>query len=57
MLQEMLFGDDNVLLDIEAQVDVKVGTVLGNLVVRKVPAKGKIPVKGSSSPWSLGSNL
>lgn len=57
LLQEMLFGDSDVLLDVEALVDVKVGTVLGNLAVRGVPAKGQIPVKGSSPFWSSESNL
>jgi hypothetical protein len=48
VLQKMLFGDGDVVLDVKATVDVKVGTVLGNLAVKGVPAKGKIPVKRSS---------
>ncbi|KAF4123812.1 hypothetical protein GMORB2_5528 [Geosmithia morbida] len=45
VLQEMLFGDEDVLLQVQASVDVKVGTVLGNLPLKGVPANGTIPVK------------
>jgi hypothetical protein len=51
ILQKMLFGDKNVLVDIDAKVDVNVATALGNLVLKEVPAQGKIPVKRSSSAW------
>lgn len=57
VLREMLFGSEDLLLDVEAAVDIKVGTVLGDLAVKRVPAKGKIPVKRSSSSWSLEKNL
>jgi hypothetical protein len=52
VLRKMLFGKEDILLDVNAAVDVKVGTVLGELAVKGVPAKGKIPVKRSSSSWS-----
>lgn len=50
VLQKMLFGDGDLILDVIAAVDVQVGTVLGDIAVKGVPAKGKIPVK-SSSLW------
>ncbi|KAJ2907149.1 hypothetical protein MKZ38_007664 [Zalerion maritima] len=45
VVQEVLFGNDKLMLDIKALVDVKVETVLGQLVLKDVPAEGKIPVK------------
>lgn len=57
VLRKMFFGKDDILLDVEAAVDIKVGTVLGDLAVKGVPAKGKIPVKRSSSSWSSEKNL
>jgi hypothetical protein len=47
VLQALLFGGEAVL-SIKALVDVKVQTVLGELVVKAVPAEGKIPVKRPS---------
>ncbi|KAH7015244.1 hypothetical protein EDB80DRAFT_605705 [Ilyonectria destructans] len=46
VMQKLLFGDEDLLLDVEAAVDVRVSTVLGILTIKKVPAKGKIPVNG-----------
>ncbi|KAH6610199.1 hypothetical protein Trco_000219 [Trichoderma cornu-damae] len=45
VMGELLLGDKDILLDVESLVDVKVSTVLGDLVIRDVPAKGKLPVK------------
>ncbi|CAH0021977.1 unnamed protein product [Clonostachys rhizophaga] len=45
VLQKMLFGGRDIILDVEAAVDAKVGTVLGSLTVKGVPAQGQIPVK------------
>ncbi|SPO05654.1 uncharacterized protein DNG_08341 [Cephalotrichum gorgonifer] len=45
VLQALLFGGRDVILDIDAAVHVKVKTVLGELVLKDVPTKGKIPVK------------
>lgn len=45
VLQELLFGGKPVILDIDAAVDIKVVTALGKLIVKDVPAEGKIPVK------------
>ncbi len=45
VLQALLFGGKAVQLDIDAAVDIKVVTALGKLIVKDVPARGKIPVK------------
>lgn len=50
IIQALLFGTDEIVLDIKAKVDVKVETVLGMLAVKGVPAEGKIPLK-RLSPW------
>ncbi|AEO71622.1 a551c57f-a62b-414d-9d7e-566b1074c519 [Thermothielavioides terrestris] len=44
VIQALLFGGRQVILGVEALVDVRVETILGELVVKAVPAKGKIPV-------------
>ena len=48
VLQQLLFGGREVILDIDAAVHVKVKTVLGELVLKDGPTKGKIPVKRPS---------
>lgn len=48
VMQQLLFGGRDVILDIDASVHVKVKTVLGELVLKDVPTKGKIPVKRPS---------
>ena len=48
VLQALIFGGKDVLLDIKALVDIKVETALGELVLNKVPTEGKIPVKRPS---------
>ncbi|KAK4154135.1 hypothetical protein C8A00DRAFT_14719 [Chaetomidium leptoderma] len=57
VVQALLFGGREVMLSVKALVDVKVQTILGELVVKAVPAEGKIPVKplgkdlmGSAAP-------
>ncbi|KAI0398892.1 hypothetical protein F4802DRAFT_591654 [Xylaria palmicola] len=45
VVQALLFGNKPIQLGIQALVDVKVETSLGELVVKEVPAEGKIPVK------------
>ncbi|KAI9158454.1 hypothetical protein HJFPF1_06449 [Paramyrothecium foliicola] len=45
ILQKLLFGEKNLLIDVDARVDVKAATVLGSLVLKEVPAQGQIPVK------------
>lgn len=50
VIQALLFQGQTVLLDIDAKVAVKVETVLGELVMKDIPAEGTIPVKRPSSP-------
>ncbi|KAI0181946.1 hypothetical protein GGR52DRAFT_568154 [Hypoxylon sp. FL1284] len=45
VIQTLLFGGETVRLRVKALVDIKVQTTLGNLVLKEVPAEGKIPVK------------
>lgn len=47
VIQALLFGGKGVVLTIKADVNVKVITALGDLVVRKIPAEGSVPVKRS----------
>jgi hypothetical protein len=49
VIERLLFGGKSVRLDIDAAVDIKVQTALGELIVKDVPAEGKIPVKRPSS--------
>lgn len=51
VMQKLLFGNKDILLDVNSAVDAKVSTVLGDLVLKEVPAKGQIPVKRPSSSW------
>ncbi|KAI1132588.1 hypothetical protein F5Y10DRAFT_197349 [Nemania abortiva] len=45
VVQALLFGSKPIQLDVQALVDVKVETSLGELILKEVPADGKIPVK------------
>ncbi|RCI17369.1 hypothetical protein L249_2403 [Ophiocordyceps polyrhachis-furcata BCC 54312] len=45
IMQKLLFGDGDIVLDVKAAVDIRVATVLGKLALRKIPAEGKIPIK------------
>lgn len=45
VIQAIIFGGSGVMLKVEALVDVTVSTVLGELVIKKLPAEGVIPVK------------
>lgn len=51
IIQQLLFGDEDIILDVNSTVDAKVSTVLGDLIIRGVPATGKVPVKRPSSMW------
>lgn len=51
IVQKLLFGNQDVTLDVQSSVDVRVATVLGRLVLRGIPASGKIPVKRPSSTY------
>lgn len=48
VIQALLFGGKQVMLSVKALVDTKVQTVLGEFVVKGVPAEGRIPVKRPS---------
>jgi len=48
VIQALIFGGKEIMLSVQALVDVKVQTILGELVVKAVPAEGKIPVKRPS---------
>ncbi|KAK4166193.1 hypothetical protein QBC43DRAFT_206527 [Cladorrhinum sp. PSN259] len=45
VIQALLFGGKTITLDVDALVDVKVQTILGELVLKSVPADGTIPLK------------
>lgn len=45
VIQALLFGGKEVVLSVKALVDVKVQAILGQLVVKGVPAEGAIPLK------------
>ncbi|KEY70394.1 hypothetical protein S7711_06562 [Stachybotrys chartarum IBT 7711] len=45
VLQKVLFGDDDINLDVKALVHIEVSTVLGSLFLKDVPAQGTFPVK------------
>jgi hypothetical protein len=40
-----MFGGKTVMLTIKAAVDVKLSTVLGEMVIKAMPAEGVVPVK------------
>ncbi|KAI9785720.1 MAG: hypothetical protein M1839_008737 [Geoglossum umbratile] len=56
VVQALVFGGKGVLLDIKADVDIKVGASFGKFAIKGIPAKGKVVVKpisrgfGSFSP-------
>jgi hypothetical protein len=47
VVQALVFGGKGVLLDIKADVDVKVGASFGKFAIKGIPAKGKVVVKRS----------
>ncbi|KAJ5655431.1 hypothetical protein N7507_007381 [Penicillium longicatenatum] len=44
LVQDMLWGNDEVILHVDAKVDAKVSTGLGQFAVRGIPADGNVPV-------------
>jgi hypothetical protein len=44
-IQALMFDGEQVVLTIKALVDVKIETALGQVIVKDVPAEGKVPVK------------
>ncbi|ATY62084.1 hypothetical protein A9K55_009065 [Cordyceps militaris] len=55
LASDYLFGSKGVIVHARAKLDVKVDTVLGPLVIKEVPAEGRIPVNGL--PGDLISNV
>ena len=45
VVQSLIFGEGDLLLQIKADVDVQLRTALGEFAVKKIPAEGVIPVK------------
>ena len=45
VVQALIFGGKDVVLQVKADVDVKLKTTLGEFAVKKIPAQGDIPVK------------
>lgn len=52
VVSTLIFGRNAVMLDIDAEVDVEVKTVLGKFIIRNIPAQGKVPIKRPSSLFS-----
>ncbi|KAJ5556455.1 hypothetical protein N7494_000370 [Penicillium frequentans] len=44
LVQDMLWGSEEVILHVDAKVDAKVSTGLGQFAVRGIPADGNVPV-------------
>lgn len=45
VIQRLMFGDEDVMLSVKADVDVKVSSGLGDIALKKLPAEGQVPVK------------
>ncbi|PMD43995.1 hypothetical protein L207DRAFT_453339, partial [Hyaloscypha variabilis F] len=54
VLSALMFGGKTVMLKIDALVDVKLSTVLGELVIKDMPAEGIVPVKPISPGGGFG---
>lgn len=48
VIQSLLFGGKQVVLNVTALVDVRLDTVLGQVILKDVPASGEVPVKRPS---------
>jgi hypothetical protein len=48
VIQDLVFGGKSVVMHIKADIDVEVGTALGEFKVRRIPAEGEVPVKRRS---------
>ncbi|KAK8202768.1 hypothetical protein HDK77DRAFT_456205 [Phyllosticta capitalensis] len=55
VVQALLFGKENLVLSVKAEVDVEMVTGLGSFKIRKIPAKGVVPVKPIGSGGGLPS--
>jgi hypothetical protein len=47
VVQALIFGSKAVMMEVKANVSVKVDTPMGDFAVREIPAKGVVPVKRS----------
>ena len=47
VVQALIFGNKAIMMDVKANVSVKVDTPMGDFAVRGIPAKGVVPVKRS----------
>ena len=45
VISAMMFGKDEVVLGVEAQVDIETSSALGTFIVRNIPATGRVPIK------------
>lgn len=52
-IQALIFGGQPISLKVAADVDAEVKTALGQFLIRKIPAEGKINVKRKSRPTDL----
>lgn len=48
VIEDLMFGDKDIIMDIQADVDVEVATALGEFKIQKIPAEGQVPVKRRS---------
>ena len=48
VIQDLMFGGKDIIMQVKADVDVQVETALGEFKVRRIPAKGSVPVKRRS---------
>jgi hypothetical protein len=56
VVQQLLFGEKPVILQIKADIDVELDTALGVLTVQQIPAEGKVPVKRGFMPLPFPPN-
>lgn len=48
VMRKMFFGSEKIELEVKAKVDARTETALGDLVIKDVPAEGRVPVKRPS---------
>lgn len=48
LVQSLLLGGDGIILDVDALVDAQLAMVLGKIVLKGVPAHGRVPVERPS---------
>lgn len=45
VVQELIFGENDVVLGVKADVDVETQTAVGKFIIRGIPAEGIVPIK------------